>query len=175
MSKILSFSKFFESNRLFPEIAKFMKQDRNTLWGESGENGLMYRGINLFDFYVSDEVQKQFDECIIKDYEDDPSQYCEGFGTGDYQEVYLGYMAHHEEPRAMDRFYAGFDVFTEKTKAILLSFKIEVDNGKGKIIDLQVDDGSLNLFYSHEDHSIYKGIQHYQSINPGSWIDLRLD
>ena len=179
---ILNWTTFNEGRRIFSEISKDMPANIKSLWSQEGDK-VFYRGVDIFELVNSKEVQEQFFDCITCD---EDIQKEDNFDKGSYQEVYLGYVPEYPGvPQASDRFYIGFDVFTETVKSVLLGFRIENDNGVGKIgwsrqygtsLDLQLDDASFNLFYSPEAHSIYRGISSFRQKNgPGSWIDLRLD
>jgi hypothetical protein len=168
MKYLKTFNQLYENLKEFfyadyaehDDIKEFLKiitnkELLNKKWGVSGTQGLLYKGVNVFDLYLSDYAYQKFDEVIKRDEEltlgEDVS----------YQEVYLGYFVDY------DQFMIGFDVFTADTKSILLSFQIS----NGEIVETRIDDANSQLFYS----SIYRGITGYRVNNPNGWIDLRLD
>ena len=149
-----------EINTEFLEALK----NKDELWGKSGDKGLLYNGQNVFDVYISDESFDKYHEAIMKD---DEIAKEEDFDAGSYQECYLGYMPSH------DCFLVGFDVFTDKTKAIMVEFNIE----NGEVQNAKVHDASPNLFYSNGIHSMYKGISTWREREgeERTIIDIRLD
>lgn len=120
-------------------------------WGDSGENGTMYDGLNLFDFYVSDEVTGQMESLIREEYEDITE-------NGHFQEVYLGFYKYNNKIY----FVSGWDILADyDISACLLHFEIE----DSKMKKLEITEDSVDFFYD----DIFNGI------NIKEFTHIRLD
>lgn len=120
-------------------------------WGDT-ENGTMYDGLNLFEFYVSDEVTKQMETLIRDEYDLDEHD--------NIQEVYLGFY----EPNDKIYFVSGWDILTGNgISSCLLHFRIE----DSKMKNLEIPDDSYEIFYDE----IFKGF----NTSPQTFTHIRLD
>ena len=136
-----------------PEVVAFLAQNIEDLRGIEGPDGLMYKGTNVFDFYVSEEVSQELAEKAGIGSRDEEGDRIDG------QEVYLGYYPE------LDQFVCGFDMFGN-------------DGGGSYFVYFKIDDGRLDIKSGH--HGEASGIvypKNYKLLHSGGpkLIDIRLD